>query len=164
MIKLYADGNELDIFIEDYAYTDLDAYYTDLNWLKVNVRWQNGAEIWQVSDRCLLTEDLMNFRAWLSTVLSNSEEYSHIEFFEPCLSFAYLQTDRFPLFRIYLNNELDPRSTDKLPSSMPILINEQDKVYLECPVSVKNIESFIDSLSISIEKFPIRQERSWDEE
>ncbi|WP_054761759.1 WapI family immunity protein [Methylomonas koyamae] len=119
MLTLSNDaGDLLQIWIEDYQYPDPDGYFWDLNWLNVTVRWQRGTEIWQASDPCLSTEELLELQAWLNEIQSDTTGHSNIGFMEPCLRFEWRQVNSMPMLSICLSSELDPRRSDKLPDIM----------------------------------------------
>jgi hypothetical protein len=164
------DGDLLQLWIGGYQYPDPDGYFWDLNWLKVNVRWQRGTEIWQASDPCLSTEELMNLQVWLSEIQSSTSEHLNIGFMEPCLQFEWEQTGSKPRLRIGLSNELDPRRSDKLPAIMQKISipshddDDQCGIWLEFPASAIIIPTLVQGLAKMTAQFPARHERSFTQE
>ena len=164
------DGDLLQLWIGGYQYPDPDGYFWDLNWLKVNVRWQRGTEIWQASDPCLSTEELMNLQVWLSEIQSSTSEHLNIGFMESCLQFEWQQTGSTPRLRISLSNELDPRRSDKLPDIMrtPGMPSQDEDahsgIWLEFPASAINIQNLVQALTNMTAQFPVRHERPFIEE
>lgn len=171
MLTLSNDaGDLLQIWIEDYQYPDPDGYFWDLNWLNVTVRWQRGTEIWQASDPCLSTEELLELQAWLNEIQSDTTGHSNIRFMEPCLLFEWRQVDGTPMLSICLSNELDPRRSDKLPDIMQktgMPSHDEDAhsgIWLEFPTSAINIHNLVQALTNMSAQFPVRHERPLIEE
>jgi hypothetical protein len=166
MLTLSNDaGDLLQIWIEDYQYPDPDGYFWDLNWLNVTVRWQRGTEIWQASDPCLSTEELLDLQVWLNEVQSGTTERLSIDFMEPCLRFAWRPNGHSSILRIDLSNELDPRRSDKFPqimqkSGMPSHDDDDHRgIWLEFSASAINIHNLVQTLTNMSAQFPVRHER-----
>lgn len=158
------DGDTLQIGIAGYQYPDPDGYHWDLNWLSVNVRWQRAEAIWQASDPCLSTEELLDLLDWFRQAQQGKQTNSSLEFMEPCLKFESLADKETPRLRVYLRHELHPGKSLALPAILQSIVtivnqaNEDGSFWLEFPLSATDILSAVMALQGMIDQFPVRIE------
>jgi hypothetical protein len=158
------DGDTLQFWVSGYQYPDPDGYYWDLNWLSVNVRWQRAEALWQASDPCLSTEELLALLEWIPRCEQEKPASESIEFMEPCLKFAWLTDANLPRLRVYLRYELYPGNTLNLPPTLQSVIEmpndpkEDNSFWLEFPLSAVNISALLIGLQAMIDQHPVRHE------
>ncbi|MBM4208720.1 MAG: hypothetical protein FJ190_12235 [Gammaproteobacteria bacterium] len=161
-----SDGDTLQFWVSGYQYPDPDGYYWDLNWLSVNVRWQRAEALWQASDPCLSTEELLDLLEWITRCEQEKPASESIEFMEPCLKFAWLTDANLPRLRLYLRYELYPGNTLHLPpplqsaTKLPKDPNQDRIFWLEFPLPDINLAALVLDLQAMIDQFPVRQERT----
>ena len=159
-----SDGDTLQFWVSGYQYPDPDGYYWDLNWLSVNVRWQRAEAIWQASDPCLSTEELLDLREWFTCCEQAKQASESIEFMEPCLKFAWLTDANVPRLRVDLRHELYPGNTLNLPPTLQSVTkmttdpNEDRSFWLEFPLPAINISALAMDLQAMIDQHPVRHE------
>jgi hypothetical protein len=164
-------GDNLAIWVEGYQYpVDQADNFWDLNWLSVTVRWQRGTTIWQASDPCLTTEELVDLRDWFEKLSDGDSLHSSLGFMEPCLSFEIAQHGNEPVLRIHLAYELDPRKSEVVPNAVaaesikPINDDENPGVCPDFPLRDCKIPLIIQALNKAIEQFPVRLEQDSEQE
>lgn len=156
-------GDSLQIWIDSYQFPDPGGYYWDLNWLCMNVRWQRAEAVWQASDSCLSTEELLDLFDWFK---HGEQAKESIDFMEPCLKFSRLTENGMPKLRVYLKHELHPGKTLNLPSILQSVtkmnndLNQENSFWLEFPLTVDNTSNLLIALQEMIDQFPVRHENT----
>lgn len=160
-------GDTLQLWINGYQYPDSVMYYCDLNWLDVSIRWQRGYEIWQASDPCLTTEEVLGLLDWFKALPACPTVSTSLWPLEQTVSFEWL-TGR-QVLRICLQDAFDPRHSDNLPLLLQSLTVERsadddsDSFFLEFPLSPEDIETQVQAIQTMAARFPVRHEINHDE-
>lgn len=151
MIIFANNAIRLQIELEGYTYPFAKDDW-DANWLQVKIKLHDYGtnEIYESSDACLLTMELVDLKEWFTRIEKNRTVSSQIKFMEPNIGFEYKQGMISILLKYDFNPQIDYDKTERDKLGSPYIINfKLDEI---------NLSKAIKTLQDLILKFPKRKD------